>query len=135
LNVYAILLVETGRPEEALAISEQAVGLYANLAEANPGVYLRNYIQSLTIQGRALVTGFRFREAIRPLVEAFTTGQHLPEHAPDIVEEIADLLRRAYAGNADGVNEEFRAVTGKDVPGWAKQPPATYQPENQDPSN
>ncbi|MET8383539.1 tetratricopeptide repeat protein [Streptosporangium canum] len=122
LHNHALRLAETGR-QAAVPISEEAVRLYRELAELNRDAYLPDYIQSLTVTGYVLIEGARFSEAIASLAKAFTAGQRLPEDAQDIIETIVDLLRHAYAGDADGVSESFCKFTGQDVPDWMKQPP------------
>ncbi|NUW34816.1 tetratricopeptide repeat protein [Nonomuraea sp. SMC257] len=116
LNNHAHLLAETGQRDEAVTVIAEAVRLYGELVELNRDAYLPDYIQSLTAFGKVLVDGARFREAIAPLVEAFIAGEHLPEYAQGILYRVADLLHHAYVADVDGVSEEFRKVTGEDVP-------------------
>ncbi|HXA62421.1 MAG TPA: hypothetical protein VNW94_25000, partial [Streptosporangiaceae bacterium] len=58
---------------------------------------------------------------------AFMLAQELPDHAQAILATIAGLLQRAYAADATGVTEEFRTITGQDVPDWMKEQPATEE--------
>ncbi|MGN9843521.1 tetratricopeptide repeat protein [Nonomuraea sp. H19] len=126
LNNHAAWLAKSGQQEAAIPVSEEAVRLRRELAGLNRAAHLPAYIQSLTVLGYVLVEGARFREAVAPLADAFIAGEQLPEYAQGIIDVIVHLLRRTYAGDPNGVSEEFREVTGQDVPdGMMKQPPAT----------
>ncbi|MGW4641139.1 trypsin-like serine protease [Sphaerisporangium sp. NPDC004334] len=107
MNNHATLLVGVGRRGEAVSFSLEAVGLYRKLVTVNRDAYLLGYIRGLTAHGLVLVEDDRFRESISTLMEAFIAAQELPEHAQGIIGAIVDLLHRAYAGDADGVAEEF----------------------------
>lgn len=100
----------------SVPVSEEAVHLHRVLAGLNRDAYLPEYTNARTVPGHVLVEEARFREAIAPLVQAFIAGRQLPVYAQSIVGAIVDLLRRTYAGDADGVSEKFRTVTGQDVP-------------------
>ncbi|MBO4272564.1 hypothetical protein [Microbispora triticiradicis] len=70
-----------------------------------------------------LIENSRFGAAVAPLTRAWLASRELPEYvARNIVDAVADLLRRAYAGDAAAVADEFRVVTGQDVPTWMKAP-------------
>ncbi|MFC6087388.1 tetratricopeptide repeat protein [Sphaerisporangium aureirubrum] len=125
VNNHAMWLAEVGRPDEALPVSQEAVRLRRELVQLNQDAYLPGYTKSLVVLGLVLIEGACFRKAIASLVEAFSTGQHLPDYAQGIIGTIIDLLRRAHAGDATGVSQEFRALTGQDVPEWMKQPPTS----------
>ncbi|WP_026412869.1 hypothetical protein [Actinomadura oligospora] len=57
-------------------------------------------------------------------MEVFSAGQELSDYAQDISGVIVDLLRRCYAGDASGAAAAVRAITGQDIPGWTREPPA-----------
>ncbi|MET8143558.1 hypothetical protein ABZU32_24930 [Sphaerisporangium sp. NPDC005288] len=124
VNNHAFLLAQVGRRSEAVLLAEEAVLLSRELATLNRDAYLLGYTQSVTVLGYVLVEAERFREATAPLIEAFVVAQELPEYHQGIIGMIVDLLRRGYGGDPAGVAEELRALTGQDVPGWMKKPPA-----------
>ncbi|MBD3139910.1 tetratricopeptide repeat protein [Microbispora bryophytorum] len=125
LNNHAVRLAEVGRQAEAVPVSEEAVRLYGELAELNRDAYLPDYLQSLMARGYVLIADRQFRAAITPLIEALQASQELPEYvAGDIIGPAADLLRLAYAGDATAVTDEFRIVTGQDIPAWMKESPS-----------
>ncbi|MEV7802849.1 hypothetical protein AB0O28_07865 [Microbispora sp. NPDC088329] len=63
--------------------------------------------------------------AVIPLIEALLASREPPEHvAEDIIGSVAELLRLAYAGDTTAVADEFRVVTGRDIPDWMKEPPS-----------
>ncbi|WP_147449338.1 tetratricopeptide repeat protein [Actinomadura pelletieri] len=123
LNNHALRLAEVGRRDEALPVSQEAVELRRELVATNPAAYLPAHTRSITVLGHVLVLDARFGEAVAPLVEALVAAEKLPEYDQGIVVVVIDLLRRCHAGDAAGVDEVFRAVTGQDVPEWMKQPP------------
>ncbi|WP_346114034.1 hypothetical protein, partial [Nonomuraea maheshkhaliensis] len=126
LNNHAIQLAEVGRRTEAVPVSEEAVRLYGELTELNRDAYLPDYVRSLAARGYVLVEGSQFRTAVAPLVVALLASQELPEYlAQDIVRGVVDLLRRAHTGDATAVADEFRLVTGQNVPAWMIEPPST----------
>ncbi|WP_182884717.1 tetratricopeptide repeat protein [Microbispora sp. H10885] len=125
---HAILLTGVGRRAEAVSVSEEAVGLFGELAEANRDAYMPSYAKGLAAHGSVLIENSRFGAAVAPLTRAWLASRELPEYiARDIVDAVADLLRRAYAGDAAAVADEFRVVTGQDVPTWMKEPPSATE--------
>lgn len=124
LHNHVVGLVKTGRRAEAAPLSQEAVHLRRELAALNPDAYLPDHVQSLTVLGYVLGGGNLFREAVVPLAEAFIAGRQLPGYAQGIMDEIVDLLRRAYASDPIGASEGFREVAGQNMPDWVKQPPA-----------
>ncbi|MEU1389268.1 MULTISPECIES: tetratricopeptide repeat protein [unclassified Nonomuraea] len=117
-------LVLAGRWGEAVPPAREAARLRQELAALHPDVYLPDHVQSLTVLGYVLGGGTLFREAVVPLAEAFAAGRRLPGDAQGVMDEVVQLLRRAHAGDPVGACEEFRKVTGQDMPDRLKQPPA-----------
>ncbi|GII76230.1 hypothetical protein Sru01_12120 [Sphaerisporangium rufum] len=122
-TIHSKLLAALGRRVDSIILSQEAVGLWRELVTDNRDGYLAGYARGFACFGSVLVEGARFREAITPLTEALITIQSLPEHDRVYLALIVQELRRAYAGDAGGVAEEFRAITGRDVPAWMKQSP------------
>jgi hypothetical protein len=118
LNNHAIRLAEVGRQAEAVPVSEEAVAMRRELAEQNRDVYLYSYVQSQAALGHVLMEDARPREAIAPLVDALKFSRQLPHQAQGIVGTIQRFLRRAYAGDPAGAAQEFRTLTGQDLPSW-----------------
>jgi hypothetical protein len=123
LSNHALRLAGAGRQDEAVQVSSEAVRLRRELVELNWNASLHSYVQSLSVLGLLLVESARFREAVAPLVEAAEAGQQLPEHARDVVRASVGLLSRAYSGDAAGVSQEFRALTGLNFPKGMKKLP------------
>ncbi|MEU4496998.1 tetratricopeptide repeat protein [Streptomyces sp. NPDC023998] len=123
LSNHAVQLADVGRREEALQLSEQAVQFYRDLARVNRDAHLPNLIRSLTACGYAQLQLSRFRETIKPLVEALMLLQSLTAYPQDIVGAITGFLRTAFASDPVGVAEEFRAITGAETPAWMQEPP------------
>ncbi|WP_182902267.1 tetratricopeptide repeat protein [Microbispora sp. H10830] len=125
LNNHAALLAGVGRGAEAVPVSEEAVRLHRELAELDRDAYLPGYVRSLAARGYVRIEDSHFGAAVTPLIEALLASRELPEHiAQDIIGSVADLLLLAYAGDAAAVAEEFRVVTGRDIPVWMKEPPS-----------
>ena len=125
VNNHAIRLAEVGRRNDAVPVSEEAVGLYRGLVERNRDAHLPDYVQSVVARAYVLVEDSRFRAAVPLLIEASTAAKGLPEYlAQPIIGAVAGLLRRAYAGDATAVADEFRRVTGQDVSDWLKDLPS-----------
>jgi hypothetical protein len=97
------------------------------LAGLNRDAYLPGYVKSLATLGYRLIEDARAREAVTFLTRAFLLGQHLSEQAQDVVGAVADLLRRAYADDPAAVEEEFRTLTGQDLPSWITEQPASQE--------
>ncbi|GLW20022.1 hypothetical protein Mame01_00650 [Microbispora amethystogenes] len=128
LTNHAVLLAEVGRRAEAVPLSEEAVRLFGELAEVNRDAYLPSYTKGLAAHGSVLIEDSRFRAAVTPLTGAWLAARELPEYvARNIVAAVADLLRRAFEGDAAAVADEFRVVTGQDVPPWMKEPPSATE--------
>ncbi|YCK37091.1 hypothetical protein ACNF49_24465 [Actinomadura sp. ATCC 39365] len=117
-------LVLAGRWGQAVPPAREAARLRQEQAALHPDVHLPDHVQSLTVLGYVLGGGTLFREAVVPLAEAFVAGRRLPEDAQGVMDEVVELLRRAHAGDPVGACEEFRKVTGLDMPDRLKQPPA-----------
>ncbi|WP_432872676.1 hypothetical protein [Microbispora rosea] len=125
LNNHASRVGDVGRRAEALLAGEEAVRVHRELAELNPDAYLPDYLQSLVTRGYVLLENSRFRAATTSLAEALLASRELPEDAvQSLVGVAANLLRLAYARDASAVADEFRVVTGQDIPVWMKQPPS-----------
>ncbi|MEV5742811.1 tetratricopeptide repeat protein [Microbispora rosea] len=125
LNNHAVLLAEVGRRAEAVAFSEEAVRLRHGLATLDRYAYRPDYLQSLVVRGYVLLENSRFRAATTSLAEALLASRELPEDAvQSLIGVAANLLRLAYARDATAVADEFRVVTGQDIPVWMKQPPS-----------
>ncbi|TLP64098.1 tetratricopeptide repeat protein [Microbispora triticiradicis] len=128
LNNHAALLAQVGRGVEAVPVSEEAVSLYGELAALNRDAHLPDALRSLTAWGYVLIENSRFRAAVTPLTAALLAARELPEYvAQSIIGSAADLLRLAYAGDAAAVADEFRVVTGQEVPTWMKEPPSATE--------
>ncbi|RGA04400.1 hypothetical protein DI270_013935 [Microbispora triticiradicis] len=128
LNNHAALLGRVGRGVEAVPVSEEAVSLYGELAALNRDAHLPDALRSLTAWGYVLIENSRFRAAVTPLTAALLAARELPEYvAQSIIGSAADLLRLAYAGDAAAVADEFRVVTGQEVPAWMKEPPSATE--------
>ncbi|MGW5265274.1 tetratricopeptide repeat protein, partial [Microbispora sp. NPDC004025] len=125
LNNHASLLADVGQWAEAIPVSEEALRLCRELVELNREAYLPDYVKCLAARGYVWIENSRFAAAVTPLVEALPASRELPEHvAQDIVGWVTHLLRLAYAKDATAVADEFRLVTGQDVPAWMKEPPS-----------
>ena len=76
-------LAELGRREEALAASEQATGIYRQLAETRPDAFLPNLATSLNNQSLRLAALGRREEALAAIEQAVTIRRQLAETRPD----------------------------------------------------
>ena len=127
LGNHATFLAKTVRWAEAVPVLEEAVALRRELAGLNQDAYLPGYVKSLATLGYVLIEDVRAREAVTFLTSAFLLGQHLPEQAQDVVGAVAHLLRRAYADDPAALEEEFRTLTGQDLPSWITEQPASQE--------
>jgi len=76
-------LADLGRREEALAVIEQATGIYRQLAEAHPDTFLPILAASLNNQSRRLADLERREEALAVIEQATGIYRQLAEARPD----------------------------------------------------
>ncbi|MGW4892476.1 tetratricopeptide repeat protein [Kitasatospora sp. NPDC004240] len=117
---HAVRLTQSGQPVKAVGMAQTAVRLRRQLLAADPVAHLPGLVQSLTGLGDILVHYERYGEAVAPLVQALTGAMELPAGQRDIAASIVSLLRDAYAADPGAVAERFRAVAGREMPGWLR---------------
>jgi tetratricopeptide (TPR) repeat protein len=83
LNMLGMSLAQVGRPAEALPPTEEAVGVYRELAEAYPDRYRPDLALSLSNLGVAFSALGRPAEALPPTEEAVGVYRELAEAYPD----------------------------------------------------
>jgi tetratricopeptide (TPR) repeat protein len=85
-------LSELKKPEEALDAIEEAVGIYASLADEDPGV-LRNLASSLNSQSMRLAELGHYQEALDVIEKAVEIRRSLADDDPDAQRHLAGALQ------------------------------------------
>ena len=111
------------RREEALAASEQATGIYRQLAEADPDIYRPHLAASLNNQSLRLVDLGRQEEALAAVEQAVIIRRQLAESRPDTyrprlaasLDNLADTLSSLNRdAEASAIREEANAARSGD---------------------
>jgi hypothetical protein len=113
LMVRGLTLTQLSRPWDALPVTEQAVGLYRELASANPDRYKSDLAGALSNLGIGLSEMGHMIEALEATQEALSLYRSLAEDYPDRYEpELASTLADLGARFSDvGSHAEGLMVT------------------------
>ena len=119
-----------GRREEALAASEQATGIYRQLAEDHPDIYLPHLAASLNNQSHRLAGMGRREEALAASEQAVTIHRQRAEARPDkylphlatSLDNLADTLSSLNRdAEASAIREEADAARSRNSPSSKEQ--------------
>ncbi|MEJ2578845.1 MAG: tetratricopeptide repeat protein [Kineosporiaceae bacterium] len=117
LNNLGNRLSEVGRPEDALAPTEEALTIHRSLAKTNPTAHLPDLATSLNDLGFFLSAVGRREDALAPTEEAITIRRSLAETKPAIY--LPDLAMSLHNFGADlsavGRREDALAPTEEAV--------------------
>ena len=101
-NKTGLMLAQLGHSAEALSVTEEAVAIYRDLADANPDVHRPVLARALSALGVRLYDQGQASEAISVTEEAVAIGQELADanpdrHRPDFAASLSNLGVRLWA--------------------------------------
>ena len=102
LSALALRLADLGRRKEALAVIQEAVDIYRELASARPDAFRPDLAMSLSNLAAALAGLGRWKEALPAIQEAITIRRELATRWPDAYRHELEQSLRFAAWIEDG---------------------------------
>jgi len=120
LNTLSNVLSSLGWREDALSASTESMDAHRESIKAWSSAVLPDFPKLLAMRGKVLVQLDRVKEGTLYYIEGINiaVGRRLTE----LVDMCIELLKQAYARDADAVAVAWRYATGEDCPSWLQSP-------------